>query len=170
MKGDMTKSGKTWLIHAVLAFFSLLTLLPFAFTVNNVFRSNTEFYHSFFSLPEAFTQGAAAAVTQPEGGSFRVRDEDGTELRLDRGAAVRFHLERAVQGPRRAWKVIRPYMLNTLVVTALTVMGVLLLGSATAYILSRYRFAGHKALFLFIISTMMFPGVLTLVPSFLLVK
>ena len=54
-------------------------------------------------------------------------------------------------------------MLNTLVVVSLTVVGVILLGSATAYILSRYRFAGHRALFLFIISTMMFPGVLTLI-------
>jgi ABC-type glycerol-3-phosphate transport system permease component len=61
-------------------------------------------------------------------------------------------------------------MLNTIIVATLTVTGVLLLGSATAYVLARYRFTGHRALFLYIISTMMFPGVLTLVPSFLLVK
>ena len=79
-------------------------------------------------------------------------------------------LDRAGRGPRLAWKVIRPYMLNTLIVVSLTVVGVVLFGSATAYILSRYHFIGHRTLFLYIISTMMFPGVLTLVPSFLLVK
>jgi ABC-type glycerol-3-phosphate transport system permease component len=166
------KNNKTWLIHTLLVFFSLLTLLPFAFTVNNVFRSNTEFYHSFFSLPKAFTQSAAIAAGSLSGDEspISVRDEDGAIKELDRSAAIMHHLAQAARGPQLAWQVIRPYMVNTLVVTALTVLGVLLLGSATAYILARYRFTGHRALFLFIISTMMFPGVLTLVPSFLLVK
>lgn len=71
---------------------------------------------------------------------------------------------------RDAWQVLRPYTLNTLFVAALTALGVTTLGSITAYVLSRYRFPGHRALFLFVLCFMMIPGILTLVPSFLLVK
>ncbi len=71
---------------------------------------------------------------------------------------------------RNAWEVLRPYTLNTLFVAAVTAFGVTLLGSVTAYVFSRYRFPGHRLLFLFILSFMMIPGILTLVPSFLLVK
>lgn len=160
------------LTHAVLLGFSALTLLPFGFMVNNVFRTNAEFYHAFFSVPAAFTQIAeiAGRTLTGDDGLVTAADADGEIRAMGRGEALTLSLERAGQGPRRAWKVIRPYMLNTVIVALLTVSGVLLLGSATAYILARYRFAGHRALFLYIIGTMMFPGVLTLVPSFLLVK
>ncbi len=164
------RDKKVWLIHAVLLFFSLLTLLPFVFMVNNVFRSNSEFYHAFFSFPVAFEQVASIAGKTLVGDAVSMADEGGEMRAMAAGEAMRLSIDRATRGPRLAWKVIRPYMLNTLVVALLTVFGVILLGSATAYILSRYRFSGHRALFLFIISTMMFPGVLTLVPSFLLVK
>tara|TARA_Y100001934_G_scaffold209555_1_gene247959 strand:- start:235 stop:1179 length:945 start_codon:yes stop_codon:yes gene_type:complete len=163
---------KTWLIHALLVVFSALTLLPFAFTINNVFRTNAEFYRSFFSVPEAFTESIALAgkVLSDPDTLVEVENAAGEIQRLDGSGALRVTLDRAGRGPRLAWKVIRPYMLNTLIVVSLTVIGVVLIGSATAYILSRYRFIGHRTLFLYIISTMMFPGVLTLVPSFLLVK
>ena len=166
------KGGRVWWIHVVLILFSLLTLLPFAFMVNNVFRSNAEFYHAFFALPGAFKQvaGIAGKALAGDDSPVVMADGEGDVRPLPRGEALDRSLDQATRGPRLAWKVIRPYMLNTLIVALLTVTGVLVLGSATAYILARYRFTGHRALFLFIISTMMFPGVLTLVPSFLLVK
>lgn len=71
---------------------------------------------------------------------------------------------------REAWQVLRPYTANTLFVAAITALGVTGFGSITAYVFSRYRFPGHRALFLFVLSFMMIPGILTLVPSFLLVK
>jgi ABC-type glycerol-3-phosphate transport system permease component len=74
------------------------------------------------------------------------------------------------QSYRDAWQVLRPYTLNTLFVAAVTALGVTTLGSVTAYVFSRYRFPGHRALFLVVLSFMMIPGILTLVPSFLLVK
>ena len=42
-------------IHVTLITIASMTLLPLAFMVNNVFRSNHEFYRSFFSIPDAFT-------------------------------------------------------------------------------------------------------------------
>ncbi len=79
-------------------------------------------------------------------------------------------LGKLFQSYRDAWEVLRPYTLNTLFVAFVTALGVIGLGSVTAYVFSRYRFPGHRLLFLFILSFMMIPGVLTLVPSFLLVK
>lgn len=61
-------------------------------------------------------------------------------------------------------------MLNALITSTLSAIGVILFGSLSAYIFSRYRFPGHRILFLIVLSFMMIPGVLTLVPSFLLVK
>jgi ABC-type glycerol-3-phosphate transport system permease component len=69
-----------------------------------------------------------------------------------------------------AWQVLRPYTANTLFVSAVTALGVTLLGSVSAFVFSRYRFPGAKLLFMFVLSFMMIPGILTLVPSFLLVK
>ena len=45
-----------WLIHLVLLVTAGLTLAPFAFMVNNAFRSTPEFYHGFFAVPAAARQ------------------------------------------------------------------------------------------------------------------
>jgi ABC-type glycerol-3-phosphate transport system permease component len=166
------KRTRLFTIHAILIFFAALTLVPFAFMVNNVFRTNPEFYHSYFSFPEAFKKASSVAWHALSGHSTSVEVEtpEGRKLKLTPGRAMRFHLAGASLGPRTAWAIVRPYMVNTFIVALLTALGVTLLGSATAYILARYKFLGSKAIFMLIISTMMFPGVLTLVPSFLLVK
>lgn len=69
-----------------------------------------------------------------------------------------------------AWEVLRPYTLNTILVCLATVAGVLLVGSMSAYAFSKVRFRGRGTLFLAVLSFMMIPGVLTLVPSFMWVK
>src|SRR5688572_10662579 len=69
-----------------------------------------------------------------------------------------------------SWEIFRPYMLNSLIVSLSSALGVVLIASVAAYVFSRYRFPGHRLLFLAILSFMMIPGVLTLVPSFLWVK
>ena len=133
-------------IHAVLIAILVMTLLPFVFVINNSFRSNTEMNHSFFGIPQAAIElvtGKAGEVTP---------------------------LQRLTQSYKDAWEILRPYVLNTIFVCAVTALGVTLLGSITAYVFSRYRFPGHRWMFLVILSFMMIPGVLTLVPSFLWVK
>src|SRR4051812_18264163 len=119
MKSDTRKD--LWL-HAILILIAAMTLLPFAFVLNNSFRTNTELNHSFFGFPK----------------------------KLD------------IEGYRYAWSVLRPYVLNTLLVCAATVFSVISIGSISAYVFSRYRFPGHKVLFLIVLSFMMIPGILTL--------
>ena len=156
-------------VHAVLVVIAALTLLPFVFMVNNLFRTNAEFYHDFFSVPEAFT-GLVRAVTAVGDGTVEIEDDMGQRTRVSRAEAATHYLAQSARGPRQAWQVLRGYMVNSLVVSLITAVGVCLIGSSTAYILARYRFLGSRAVFLLLLATLMFPGVLTLVPSFLLVK
>src|SRR5205085_10135447 len=55
-------------------------------------------------------------------------------------------------------------------VCIVTMLGVIAVGSIAAYVFSRYRFPGHRLLFTAVLSFMMIPGILTLVPSFLWMK
>lgn len=160
--------GRLLAIHVVLIIIASLTLLPFLFSVNNIFRTNSEFEHSFFSVPEAFKGVLDVAL----GGAdlHEIPDDDGEPVQVERPEALTYHLGQATKGPRMAWDVLRGYMINSLFVSIVTAFGVCVLGSSTAYILSRYRFMGSRAVFMMFLATMMFPGVLTLVPSFLLVK
>jgi ABC-type glycerol-3-phosphate transport system permease component len=156
-------------IHVVLICLACLTLVPFAFMVNNVFRSNTEFYHDFFSIPEAF-KGLARTAAAGSGETVEIEDDKGRTSRVSRAEAAGHYADGAVRGPKMAWEVLRPYVVNSLLVSILTAAGVCIIGSSTAYILARYRFMGSRGVFVVFLATMMFPGVLTLVPSFLLVK
>lgn len=131
------------ILHAILIAILAMTLLPFVFVINNSFRTNSEMNHTFFGLPQAAS------------GLFRAPVDT-------------FH--QLTNSYRNAWEVLRPYVLNTIFVCAVTAIAVVLLGSFTAYVFSRYKFPGSRALFLVILSFMMIPGVLTLVPSFLWVK
>ncbi len=77
-----------------------------------------------------------------------------------------FHLENYPN----AWAQIGNYIYNTVLVTVLAVAGVLAVSSMSAFVLGRFRFPGKNILYFMIIGLMMIPGILTLVPSFMLVK
>jgi multiple sugar transport system permease protein len=70
----------------------------------------------------------------------------------------------------QAYRALGGYILNTLLVAALTVAGVLALSSLAGYTFARHRFPGRELLYYLILALMMIPGVLTLVPAFALVK
>jgi ABC-type glycerol-3-phosphate transport system permease component len=71
-----------------------------------------------------------------------------------------------------AWKAqdFTRYFLNSFVVAAVITAGNLLLASLAGYSLAKFRYAGRGALFLLILSTMMLPLEVTMVPLFLIVK
>ncbi|MCC7352296.1 MAG: carbohydrate ABC transporter permease [Anaerolineae bacterium] len=62
------------------------------------------------------------------------------------------------------------YLRNTLIVTGLAVTGTLLSTSLVAFGFARMRFRGRDLLFLILLSTMMIPGQVLLVPMFILFK
>ena len=71
-----------------------------------------------------------------------------------------------------AWNAL-PFgsmLLNSLFVTGLAMFGELLSASLVAYGFARFRFRFRNALFVLMLSTMMLPWVVTLIPSFLIWK
>lgn len=59
---------------------------------------------------------------------------------------------------------------NTVFITAVAMIGQILSASAVAYGFSRFRFPGREALFFVVLSTMMLPWQVTIVPTFLLYR
>ncbi len=68
-----------------------------------------------------------------------------------------------------AWRVISQSILNSIVVSTLSCIGVLFFGSLSAYIFARFDFPGKDTLFVMILSLLMIPAILTLVPRFVIV-
>jgi ABC-type glycerol-3-phosphate transport system permease component len=62
------------------------------------------------------------------------------------------------------------FIWNTVYVTALAMIGQILSAAAVAYGFSRFRFPGREPLFFVVLSTMMLPWQVTIVPTFLLFR
>jgi ABC-type glycerol-3-phosphate transport system permease component len=69
-----------------------------------------------------------------------------------------------------AWNIVGRYLVNSVFVTVTTIIGVLLVSSLSAFVFARYEFPGKKVLFMMIISLLMVPAILTLVPAFVWIK
>ena len=76
------------------------------------------------------------------------------------------HLENYTQ----AWQGIAPYMLNSIVVTVASTVGVVVVSCLAAFAFARMSFPGREILYYLVIFLLMVPAVLTLVPTFLLIK
>jgi ABC-type glycerol-3-phosphate transport system permease component len=69
-----------------------------------------------------------------------------------------------------AWKVVSPYIKNSLIVTSTSVLGVLIVATLASYAFARFRFPGSQFFFYMVIALLMIPGILTLIASFMWVK
>ncbi len=69
-----------------------------------------------------------------------------------------------------AFEFIAHYILNSITVGAIAVAGVVFLSSLSGYVFARLEFGGKRTLFILLLSLMMVPGILTLVPAFLWYK
>ncbi|MBL8117610.1 MAG: carbohydrate ABC transporter permease [Anaerolineae bacterium] len=71
----------------------------------------------------------------------------------------------------RAWDLgIQNYMGNSIILSLSIVGGDILLSVVTAYVFARYKFPGKGFLFGMVLALMMVPGILTLVPRYLLIR
>lgn len=66
----------------------------------------------------------------------------------------------------RAWNEAQfsTYMLNTIVVTVITVLGVIARCAMTGYVLARYQFAGRKLVVAVLVGTLFVPAGYTIIP------
>jgi len=62
------------------------------------------------------------------------------------------------------------YLWNSVFITVVATLITLLFNSMAAFALSKYKFAGQKAVFLLIIGTLMIPPTIILVPNFLVIS
>lgn len=62
------------------------------------------------------------------------------------------------------------YLKNTLIIVIFSVIGTLLSSALVAYSFSRLKFPGKEAMFTVLLSTMMLPGAVTLMPKFLIFR
>ena len=69
----------------------------------------------------------------------------------------------------KAFKKVIYYLLNSSLVSGGTAAGVAVLSSLSSYVFAKFIFPGKNFLFLLLLSFIMIPGVLTLIPSFVLV-
>jgi len=69
-----------------------------------------------------------------------------------------------------AFEIVLEFIKNSMIVSGVTVLGVLLLASLSAYAFGILEFPGRQVLFYLVLSLMMVPSAMTLIPSFVLVK
>mgnify|MGYP005849840751 CR=1 FL=1 len=70
----------------------------------------------------------------------------------------------------QAFIATRRYVANTLLVCAASAAGTTVVSSLSGYVFARHRFPFRETLFMLLLSLMMIPAILTLIPQFLLVK
>jgi len=68
------------------------------------------------------------------------------------------------------WPMISGYLLNTVIYAVAIALGTVVLSCISAYVFARFDFPGRNGLYLMVISLLMVPPVVTLVPGFVLVK
>ncbi|MEZ4866691.1 MAG: carbohydrate ABC transporter permease [Caldilineaceae bacterium] len=69
-----------------------------------------------------------------------------------------------------AWRVVSKYILNSIIVSGVSVVFMVALAALAAWAFARYPFPGREIFFYMVIALLMIPGELTLIPAFLLVK
>lgn len=68
-----------------------------------------------------------------------------------------------------AWEYVGPYILRTLFVSVVATFWAVFLGSLCAFVLAQYEFKARKVVFMYVIALMMIPGILNLIPLYVLV-
>jgi ABC-type glycerol-3-phosphate transport system permease component len=69
-----------------------------------------------------------------------------------------------------AWQALRTYLCNSVIISAASAAGVIALSALGGYAFARGRFPLREPLFIFILCGMMIPGILYLVPKFILFR
>lgn len=69
-----------------------------------------------------------------------------------------------------AWQQVAPYLGNSVFVSAVSIVGILIISSIAGFVLARYRFRGKKFVFGMVLVLMMVPGIANLIPLFLLMR
>jgi multiple sugar transport system permease protein len=151
------------LVYVLLVVFAVVFAAPFAWMISTSVKSDSELLKSppvwvpsdaeWANYPKAFLWGYEPSVPMNAG------------LREAAGAVA------SALGSRRAIEIpfVR-YTLNTVWITAWAILGTILSCSLVAYGFSRLKWPGRDALFFLLLSTMMLPYLVTLIPVLMLFR
>jgi len=135
--------------HAVLVLLSFVYVMPFAWLMTTSLQPDKERSR----VPPAF-------IPAPEKTARSVEEATGTHLMYTPT------LEHYQRGLTRV--PVEMFFRNTLLVCVLTVIGTILSSSLVAYGFSILRWPGRDVVFFVMLSTMMLPGQVTMIPVFLI--
>jgi multiple sugar transport system permease protein/sn-glycerol 3-phosphate transport system permease protein len=71
---------------------------------------------------------------------------------------------------REVWDVIPPYLLNSVKLAGINVVGVTFVASLAAFAFARLHFRGRNVAFSILLSTLMVPGIVTLIPLYIIYR
>jgi len=69
-----------------------------------------------------------------------------------------------------AWHQVQPYLIASLVVAAVSLVGIIAISLVAAFVFARFRFPGRNALFVLIAALMMVPSIASLIPLFVMMR
>ena len=132
-------------MYATLLCWLAAVVLPMIWVVTNSARSSQEIFSNPFGKPWVL---------------FGVPDEFRDK--------VPDPVEAFVSNYRAAWvkSGFRQFAWNSVIVTSISLAGILLFGSMASYVLARFPFRGNRMLYVYFISGLMIPAQLLLVPLF----
>ena len=67
----------------------------------------------------------------------------------------------------KSWVTFSRYIFNTVLITAVGTIGLIIVASMGAFVISKYRFPGAKMFFALVITTLMFSTYVTAIPNYL---
>jgi len=144
------REPSNWTVYAILLVGSIAFLVPFYFVVNGSLKTNIAVQRGDLIAP----------VRNPVWSNYW-------------NALLRLGLQtRSTMPDSLPAKVIPtfPPLSNTIVVVTLTVLGQILSCSLVGFGFARFKFRGRDTLFILMISTMMLPAQVTMIPVFVLFK
>jgi multiple sugar transport system permease protein len=147
--GEVSRAQKI-IAYAILLAGSIVLLVPFYFVVNGSLKTDAEVQAGDFVTP---ARDVAGQTIITEEGPVRVGG---------------IHNYPRALSPR--YMNFFPALANTVVITTLSVIGQILSCSLVGYGFARFSFRGRNILFIVMLSTMMLPAQVTMIPVFVLFR
>ena len=141
----MLSALRRTLTYTVLILWFIAVAMPLVWVVTNSFRSSQEIFRNPFGAPWLITGSPYAddpSIPSPWQGV----------INNYQSAWVKSHFS--------------SYFLNSVLVTSLSLLGILAVSAMAAYALARFEFRGNRAMLLYFLSGLMVPAQLVLVPLF----
>ena len=186
MSGQVRAPGRDRAGLLILAAVALTTLVPFVWALSMSLKPEEAVFRPGIipttTVERAVVDGREVRVRllrELDDGRVRVKVAEGERRIVDipasdyRGRTER--LDVRWENYPEAWSAY-PFLsfgrayLNSLVVAGLVTLGQVVTSALAAYAFARLRFPGRDALFLAYLATMMVPGAVTMIPTFVLLK